>query len=80
MKIFPIRKRLLRQENQGRFYTTIKKPKTPKTKVCINYPNSGALELWNFSNLTFGRSLAVTKLVLSVMQILSKAREDSEAY
>ena len=52
---FPTRKCLLRQET-----------KASEIKVCIIYPNSSTLELWKFSNLTFGGYLPCTTLVLSV--------------
>ena len=41
-----------------------KNPKPQETKVRIIYPSSGILELWEFSNLTFGGSLAGTTPVL----------------
>jgi len=44
VKILPIRKDLLRQENKGRFYSTIKK-RPSKIKVRIIYPSFDTLEL-----------------------------------
>ena len=43
-----------------------KNPKPSENKVHIIYLSAGTLELWKFSNLTFGGSLASTTLVLSV--------------
>ena len=50
--------------------TTIKTPKPSQTKVRIIYPSSGTLELWKFSNLTYGRYLASITPVLSVRSSL----------
>ena len=46
--------------NKGRFHTTIKNSKPLEIKMRIIYLNSGTLELWKFSNLTFKWYLAGT--------------------
>ena len=51
--------------NECQLYTTIKTPKPSQTEVHLIYPNSDTLELWKFSNLTFGGYLAGTTLILS---------------
>ena len=56
--------------NKCQLYATIKTPRPSQTKVRIIYPSSGILELWKFSNLTFGGYLADTKLVLSARSSL----------
>ena len=53
-------------KNKGQFHATIKKPKPSKIKVHIIYPNSDTIELWKFSNLTFGGYLAGTAPMPSV--------------
>jgi len=52
--------------NKGWFHTTIKNSKPSKIKVCIIYLSFGTLDLWKFSNLTFGGYLACIILVPSV--------------
>ena len=53
------------KKEESRFYTTIKTLKHSQTKVRIISPSSGTLELWKFSNLTFGGFLADITPVLS---------------
>ena len=62
----PYKERPSPPRNKCQLYSTIKTPKPSQIKVRIYYPNSGTLELWEFSNLTFGGYLAGTTLVLSV--------------
>ena len=56
--------------NECQLYTNIKTPKPSQTMVHTIYPNSGTLELWKFSNLTFGEYLADSIPVLSAMSSL----------
>ena len=51
-----------------------KNPKPSEIKVCIIFPSSGTLELWKFSNLTFGGYLAGITLILSVRSSSSLLR------
>ena len=62
----PYKERPSPPRNKCQLYSTIKTPKPSQIKVRIYYPSSGTLELWEFSNLTFGGYLAGTTLVLSV--------------
>ena len=64
-KDLPYKERPFLPRNECQLYTTIKTPKPSQTKVRIISPNSGTLELWKFSNLTFRESLAGTTPVLS---------------
>ena len=57
------RSSLLRYESQ--LYTAIKTPKPLRINVHIIYSSSNTLELWKFSNLTFGEYLIGTTPVLS---------------
>ena len=74
--------------NGCQLYVAIKISKPSQTKIRIIHPNSGTLELWKFSNLTFENYLASTTLVLfvgsfssfCVLQVLSRAREDLVTY
>ena len=70
MRIFPTRKDPLCQKKRCQLYTTIKTPKPLQTKVRIIYPSSSTLELWKFSNLTFGRYLVGTTPILSTRSSL----------
>ena len=56
--------------NGCQLYATIKTPKPSQIKVRIMYSISGILELWKFSNLTFGGYLAGTTPVLSARSLL----------
>ena len=61
----PYKERFSTPRNEGQLYTTIKTPKPSQIKVRIIHPSSSTLELWKFSNLTFGGYLAGTIPVLS---------------
>ena len=52
--------------NKCRFHATIKNLKPSEIKVRIIYHSFGTLELWKFSNLTFGGYLVGTTPVFSV--------------
>ena len=56
--------RIFTTRNGCQLYVTIKTPKSSLIKVCIIYPSSGTLELWKFSNLTFGGCLVGTTPIL----------------
>ena len=60
----PHKERTSPPRNECQLYTTIKTPKPSQIKVRIIYSSSGTLELWEFSNLTFGRYLAGTTPIL----------------
>ena len=62
----PYKERPSPLRNECQLYTTIKTSKPSQTMVRMIYPNSGTLELWKFSNLTFKGYLADTTPVLSV--------------
>ena len=66
MRIFPTRKHILRQKKQRLVLHYYKNPKLSKIKIRIIYLNSGTLDLWILSNLTFEGYLAGTVLILSV--------------
>ena len=66
----PYKERSFSLRNKCQIYTTIKTTKPSQTKVCIIYPSFGTLELWKFSDLTFGWYLAVTTLLLSARSSL----------
>ena len=66
----PYKKRPSMPRNRCQPYTTIKTPKSLQTKVHIISPNSGTLELWKFSNLTFRVYLAATTPILSTRSSL----------
>ena len=56
--------------NKCQLYATMKIPRPSQTKVRIIYLSSSILELWKFSNLTFGGYLADTTPVLSARSSL----------
>ena len=70
MRIFPTRKKPSPPRNECQLYATIKTPKPSQIKLRIIYPSFGTLELWKFSNLTFGWYLAYTIPILSARSSL----------
>ena len=62
----PYKERSSPSRNECQLYFTIKTLKLSQAKVRIIYSSSGTLELWKFSNLTFGGYLVGTTLVLFV--------------